>query len=158
MLDPEEEKQYIFIYHQSNKNIYKVSADAAIKISGLLSSIISCDNTIINNPEGLPISYGSEEVFQVFIRYLDFYSHQEERSPPDCPLPDGALSFIFEEEKLIFGELLDPDTNTEKNIVFLKHLLDFSSYMAADYLLGKIAAITAYYVRHKRDSFISAFK
>lgn len=124
---------YIRIKHLDNSIIYKVNNNA-VKIAKRI------DPTNINI-----INIGSEKSMIFIIKYLNYYSTNEEIIAPEKPSEIQSLIELFELEVNIFGELLNIH-NIEQNKYFVNELINIALKLDMPILVDKLHDIMAYYM------------
>lgn len=125
----------LYLQHIKSSNIYKVNNNA-IKLSLMfnLNKTITLDNV-------------SNDAVIFIVKYLNFYSVNEELPPPEHPLLDDiSLIDIFELESHIFGDILFT-TNIKKNISFINDIVKIATILKMEFLSLKLAAIMCYYTQ-----------
>jgi hypothetical protein len=141
------EKDEIAInYNKFNEKLNKIFT----KVFKIEKSCLNKSEFLLNliNNNTIEINTFSEEALKFVLNYLTFYKDIHEYPQPEYPLPDSTLEDIFENEKLIFGELLiiDKDKEIDK-IEYVNNLLSLTKYLELDILFDKICAIMAMYIK-----------
>jgi hypothetical protein len=141
----------LFLSHKSNKDKkYKLNT-AALSKSSTLMQIYNNMSKFALEQKIIYITEGNESTLIFIVKYLNFYAEIIEIPAPDYPmLEDVKLKDLFDDiEHNIFDDLLQLDSQYEKNLMFMKNLLKIAEALNMEILLKKITTIIAYYMIHK---------
>jgi hypothetical protein len=138
--------RYIYIKHDDNETVWKLTRSSA-EHSGLLKeSIIDNPNsdsygTKENNP--FAINNVSIETIPFIIEYMNHFDGKSETEPPEKPVKNIHLSVIFGDEYPLFTKIYNSEESVKTKILKLNDHIESALYFCINNLHKKLCAIIA---------------